>query len=69
MLLLQSIAFFSCVDIDKVLRKEVSQDCITPSNPHGLSGGYGIPNGEAVDIHATLMKAKTLAIKSDLESQ
>ncbi|SCU96353.1 LAMI_0F06260g1_1 [Lachancea mirantina] len=37
----QNCAFFSAVDIDHVLRKEVDMDCITPSNkeaiPHGVS--------------------------------
>lgn len=41
----QSVAYFSCVDIDKCLRKEASLDCITPSNPLGLHKGYNIPPG------------------------
>ncbi|CAL1528194.1 unnamed protein product, partial [Lymnaea stagnalis] len=32
----QSVAFFSAIDLDTCLRKEVTMDCITPSNPHGL---------------------------------
>ncbi|MCJ1314006.1 DNA-directed DNA polymerase gamma mip1 [Agyrium rufum] len=40
----QSCAFFSAVDIDKVLRKEVDMDCITPSNP------IKIPHGESLGI-------------------
>ncbi|XP_071477444.1 DNA polymerase subunit gamma-1-like [Diadema antillarum] len=50
----QSVAFFSAVDIDTVLRKEVTMDCKTPSNPHGLQRGYGIPQGEALDIYQIL---------------
>ncbi|XP_031557247.1 DNA polymerase subunit gamma-1-like [Actinia tenebrosa] len=50
----QSVAFFSAVDIDKVLRKEVTLDCKTPSNPHGLQEGHGIPTGEALDIYEIL---------------
>lgn len=46
----QSCAFFSCVDIDFVLRKEVDFDCITPSNPHP------IPHGESLDIYELLKK-------------
>ncbi|GAV29744.1 hypothetical protein PMKS-003246 [Pichia membranifaciens] len=46
----QSCAFFSCVDIDFVLRKEVDFDCITPSNPHP------IPHGESIDIYELLKK-------------
>ncbi|XP_064607817.1 DNA polymerase subunit gamma-1-like [Liolophura sinensis] len=50
----QSVAFFSAVDLDTCLRKEVSMDCVTPSNPHGLERGYGIPHGEALDIYQLL---------------
>ncbi|KAK3302448.1 DNA polymerase family A-domain-containing protein [Chaetomium strumarium] len=46
----QSCAFFSAVDIDRVLRKEVDMDCVTPSNP------VPIPPGESIDIHALLAK-------------
>ncbi|XP_064640229.1 DNA polymerase subunit gamma-1-like [Lineus longissimus] len=46
----QSVAFFSAVDLDKCLRKEVNLDCVTPSNPRGLARGYSIPEGEACDI-------------------
>ncbi|XP_063781860.1 DNA polymerase subunit gamma-1 isoform X1 [Pseudophryne corroboree] len=47
----QSVAFFSAVDIDQCLRKEVNMDCVTPSNPEGLEHRYGIPPGEALDIY------------------
>lgn len=40
-----SIAFFSGIDIDIALRKEVNLPCITPSNP------TIIPNGQSLDIH------------------
>lgn len=53
----QSVAFFSSVEVDQVLRKESKQDCVTPSNPHGLSKGYGIPNGEALNIYDAIKKA------------
>ncbi|CAH2002372.1 unnamed protein product [Acanthoscelides obtectus] len=53
----QSVAFFSSVEVDMVLRKESKQDCVTPSNPHGLKRGYGIDNGEAVDIYTAIEKA------------
>lgn len=42
----QSVAFFSAVDIDQCLRKEVTMDCVTPSNPTGLERKYGLPQGE-----------------------
>lgn len=44
----QSCAFFSAVDIDYVLRKEVDMDCVTPSNP------VPIPPGESIDITSLL---------------
>ena len=46
----QSCAYFSAVDIDHVLRKEVDMDCITPSNP------IRIPPGESVTINQLLDK-------------
>ncbi|KAI4486167.1 hypothetical protein M0802_012510 [Mischocyttarus mexicanus] len=52
-----SVAFFASVEVDTVLRKESSQDSKTPSNPHGLENGYGIPIGESLDIHAALKKS------------
>ncbi|KAH3666224.1 hypothetical protein OGAPHI_004413 [Ogataea philodendri] len=46
----QSCAFFSAVDIDHVLRKEVDLDCRTPSNPTAISPG------EALSIYDLLAK-------------
>ncbi|KAI1787999.1 gamma DNA-directed DNA polymerase [Ganoderma leucocontextum] len=46
----QGVAFFSAVDIDHVLRKEVDMPCVTPSQP------IPIPSGESVDITKTLEK-------------
>ncbi|KMQ44344.1 hypothetical protein HL42_4996 [Trichophyton rubrum] len=46
----QSCAFFSAVDIDHVLRKEVNMDCVTPSHPNK------IPHGESLDINELLSK-------------
>lgn len=54
----QSVAFFSSVEIDSVLRKDALGDCVTPSNPYGLCKGYGIPFGESLDIVQTIEKAK-----------
>eukprot|EP00731_Ephydatia_muelleri_P016844 Em0009g1268a len=51
-----SVAFFSAVDLDTVLRKEVTMDCRTPSNPLGLKEGQGIPPGEALDIYAIIQR-------------
>ncbi|XP_032807185.1 DNA polymerase subunit gamma-1 isoform X1 [Petromyzon marinus] len=52
----QSVAFFSAVDIDTCLRKEVTMDCVTPSNPTGMQRRYGIPPGEALDIYEIIQK-------------
>lgn len=46
----QSCAYFSAVDIDHVLRKEVDMDCVTPSHPES------IPHGESVSITQLLDK-------------
>jgi DNA polymerase gamma 1 len=50
----QACAYFSAVDIDHVLRKEVDMDCITPSH-HSK-----IPHGESLDIAALLTKPNAL---------
>uniref|UniRef100_UPI00398F448B DNA polymerase subunit gamma-1 n=1 Tax=Pristiophorus japonicus TaxID=55135 RepID=UPI00398F448B len=52
----QSVAFFSAVDVDQCLRKEVTMDCQTPSNVTGLQRRYGIPQGEALDIYQIIEK-------------
>ncbi|KAM4734089.1 LOW QUALITY PROTEIN: DNA polymerase subunit gamma-1 [Anableps anableps] len=54
----QSVAFFSAVDIDQCLRKEVTMDCVTPSNPTGLERKYGIPPGEALDMNQIISITK-----------
>ncbi len=46
----QCCAYFSAVDIDHVLRKEVDMDCVTPSHPEK------IPHGESVSINQLLDK-------------
>jgi DNA polymerase gamma 1 len=46
----QACAYFSAVDIDHVLRKEVDMDCITPSHH------TAIPHGESVDMSTLLTK-------------
>jgi DNA polymerase gamma 1 len=55
----QSCAFFSEVDIDFVLRKEVSMDCVTPSNP------TPIPHGESLNIAGLLEKCRQGDILDD----
>jgi DNA polymerase gamma 1 len=44
----EAVAFFSLVDVDHVLRKEVDMDCITPSHPQP------IPPGQSLSIHELL---------------
>ncbi|KAL1666868.1 DNA polymerase family A-domain-containing protein [Schizophyllum commune] len=46
----QGVAFFSAVDVDHVLRKEVDMPCVTPSQPHP------IPPGESLNITKVLEK-------------
>lgn len=46
----QSCAYFSAVDFDHVLRKEVDMECITPSHPTPIAPG------ESLDIAALLAK-------------
>lgn len=55
----QNCAFFSAIDIDKVLRKEVDMDCITPSNP------TPIPPGESLNILQLLNKPEAQLLESD----
>lgn len=63
----QSVAFFSGVDIDQVLRKEPHLDCVTPSNPQGLLKGYNIKPGTTLDIHAIMDKTNRNLEKVDFE--
>ncbi|KAJ7050477.1 DNA polymerase family A-domain-containing protein [Mycena amicta] len=46
----QGVAFFSAVDVDTVLRKEVDMPCVTPSQP------VPIPPGESLNIEDILAK-------------
>ncbi|ODH53183.1 hypothetical protein GX48_00719 [Paracoccidioides brasiliensis] len=57
----QSCAYFSAVDIDKVLRKEVDMDCITPSHPNK------IPHGESLDIESLLAKGVEAQLDPSIE--
>ncbi|KAH8335954.1 hypothetical protein KR074_012591 [Drosophila pseudoananassae] len=52
-----SVAFFSSVEVDTVLRKECTMDCKTPSNPHGLHIGYGIKPGQSLSISEAIDNA------------
>lgn len=52
----QSIAFFTSVEIDSILRKEAESDCKTPSNQHGFSSGYSIKPGESIDVYEAVKR-------------
>jgi hypothetical protein len=58
----QSCAYFSAVDIDHVLRKEVDMDCITPSHPHAISPG------ESIDIVQLLAKGQEAYLDPAIKS-
>ena len=51
-----NVAFFSAVDIDFVLRKEVTQPCTSPSNLNMY------PPGESLDIYQLLEKTTSLGV-------
>ena len=55
----QGIAFFSAVDVDTVLRKEVDMPCVTPSQP------IPIPPGESLDIAGILLKTHGGTLNKD----
>lgn len=55
----QGVAFFSAVDVDKVLRKEVDMPCVTPSQP------VPIPSGESLDIITTLARTNGGSLLKD----
>ena len=46
----EDVAYFSTVDVDRVMRKDPLSDCQTPSNPQGLLNGFGIDKGEPLTI-------------------
>jgi DNA polymerase gamma 1 len=54
------VAFFSAVDIDHVLRKEVNMDCVTPSHP------TPIPFGESLDMYSLLARDDASLGKSEI---
>ncbi|XP_067235717.1 DNA polymerase subunit gamma-1 [Chanodichthys erythropterus] len=64
----QSVAFFSAVDIDTCLRKEVTMDCVTPSNPTGVERRYGLLQGEALDIYQIIKITKGSLAKLKLQA-
>jgi DNA polymerase family A len=59
-----SVAFFSGVDIDTVLRKEVSTTTVTPSNPNPVPPGVSLDMYELLKICSSLEKPDTLGLLS-----
>ncbi|KAE9393190.1 hypothetical protein BT96DRAFT_1052407 [Gymnopus androsaceus JB14] len=55
----QGVAFFSAVDVDKVLRKEVDMPCVTPSHP------IPIPPGESLGIGDVLTRTNGGSLWAD----
>jgi len=55
----QACAYFSAIDVDHVLRKEVDMDCVTPSNPHKIAPG------ESLDILQLLEKGEDAFLDPD----
>ncbi|PKI84234.1 Mip1p [Malassezia vespertilionis] len=55
----ESCAFFAAVDIDRVLRKEVDDPCVTPSQPDP------IPEGESLGIADILAKTCNGSLHKD----
>lgn len=56
----QACAFFSAIDIDHVLRKEVYLDCVTPSHLDP------IPHGESIDITQLLERGNEARLDEDI---
>lgn len=59
----QGCAYFSAIDIDHVLRKEVDMDCVTPSHPNK------IPHGESLSMNELLDKGTSAFLDPDIAPQ
>lgn len=57
----QCCAYFSAIDIDHILRKEVNMDCVTPSHPHK------IPHGESLDVEQLLAKGHEASLDPSIK--
>ncbi|KAK9470723.1 DNA polymerase family A-domain-containing protein [Dipodascopsis tothii] len=66
----QSCAFFSAVDIDTVLRKEVDMDCITPSQPVPIQSGESLSIRELLEKDDSALKLpEKIDIIAELDQQ
>ncbi|KAK5672355.1 DNA-directed DNA polymerase gamma mip1 [Batrachochytrium dendrobatidis] len=54
-----NVAFFSLVDVDHCLRKEVDMQCVTPSN------GSPIPPGRSLTVNETIERLKSFLSKKN----
>ncbi|KAK9326015.1 DNA polymerase family A-domain-containing protein [Lipomyces orientalis] len=54
----QSCAFFSAIDIDHVIRKEVDMPCVTPSHPTAIGTGESLDITKLLSQTGTKLKAK-----------
>lgn len=45
----EGVAWFAAVDVDKVLRKEVDDPCITPSQPQAIPQGTALEIGDVLE--------------------
>ncbi|KAL9603051.1 MAG: hypothetical protein Q9219_001415 [cf. Caloplaca sp. 3 TL-2023] len=59
----QSCAYFSAVDIDHVLRKEVDMDCVTPSHPDKIA------HGESLSMEGLLEKGSQASLDPSTMAQ
>ena len=52
-----TVAFFSTVELDTVIRKDAHDEVVTPSNPEGISRQWGIEPGETLNVYEILEKS------------
>ncbi|VDM31475.1 unnamed protein product [Hydatigera taeniaeformis] len=67
-LALQSVAYFSSVEIDTCLRKDPLNDCKTPSNPDGLGATYNVPKGRSLTIAEIIKRTGGMMEPFDYEA-
>lgn len=63
----QSVGYFSLIDVDHVLRKEVDLACVTPSNPDPIEPGEAIPIEKLLEICPSLGKGRDVGAAYDYD--
>lgn len=58
-----SVSYFSLVDIDKVLRKEVDHECVTPSHPDPIEPGQAYDMPQLVSLCNSLGPADNAVLE------